>query len=239
MTRIFSGLAVLSVLLLLANMTYGLLFGDFNAEASRLRAAHQQLEEARKSGAGSDADTVTEARRNYERVSTETRPIRQHAENHKLLGIAAAVVTVLVNSIVVTYFIGTSRWCQEVVDTYQLPSEFVQRSRRIKRRTFPWSLAGMLTMLAILGCGAAADPLSLLASSEQWVAVHLVVAIAGIVLIGFAYISQSGGLRENVQLIGQIMEEVGKARAARHLDSTSPDIGPGTSVLSINDRQPH
>ena len=239
MTRIFSGLAALSLLLLMANMSYGLLFGDFNAEAVRLRAAHQQLEDARKPSAGSDADAVAEARRNYERVSAETRPIRQHAEAHKLLGIAAAVVTVLVNSIVVTYFIGTSRWCQEVADTYQLPLEFAQRSRRIKRRTFPWSLAGILTMLAIIGCGAAADPLSLLASSEQWVTVHLVVAITGIALIGLAYARQAGGLRENVQLIGQIMEEVGRAREARNLDSAATSMATGGSTAPIDERQPY
>ena len=41
---------------------------------------------------------------------------------HMLLGAAAALMTVLVNSITITYFIGTSRWCKEVCETYQLES---------------------------------------------------------------------------------------------------------------------
>ena len=59
------------------------------------------------------------------------------ARVHRLMGVAAAIVVVLVNSIVVTYFIGTSRWCKEVVDTYSLDRELVRRSARLKRRTFP------------------------------------------------------------------------------------------------------
>ena len=39
---------------------------------------------------------------------------------HRLSGVAAAISVVLVNSIVVTYFVGTSRWCKEVSETYEL-----------------------------------------------------------------------------------------------------------------------
>ncbi len=60
------------------------------------------------------------------------------ASVHRLLGVAAALVVVLVNSIVVTYFIGTSRWCKEVVETYGLDAQFIRRSVALKRRTFPW-----------------------------------------------------------------------------------------------------
>src|SRR5690349_20501983 len=62
---------------------------------------------------------------------------------HRLTGVAAALMVVLVESIVVTYFIGTSRWCKEVVDTYQLGRDPVVASNRLKRRTFPWALSGM------------------------------------------------------------------------------------------------
>ena len=39
---------------------------------------------------------------------------------HRLTGIAAALAVVLVESVIVTYFIGTSRWCKEVIETYSL-----------------------------------------------------------------------------------------------------------------------
>ena len=77
---------------------------------------------------------------------------------HMLLGQAAALVAVLVNSITITYFIGTSRWCKEVCETYRLPAELAERSTRLKRSTFPWALAGILAVIVIVGLGAAADP---------------------------------------------------------------------------------
>ena len=67
---------------------------------------------------------------------------------HRLAGVAAGLAVVLVNSIVVTYFIGTSRWVKEVTETYRLDSQFIARSNALKRRTFPWA---MLSMLAIVG----------------------------------------------------------------------------------------
>ena len=39
-------------------------------------------------------------------------PLQRRATWHRLFGILAALVALLVNSISVTYFIGTSRWCQ-------------------------------------------------------------------------------------------------------------------------------
>lgn len=39
---------------------------------------------------------------------------------HRLSGVLAALVVVLVNSMAVTYFVGTSRWVREVVETYGL-----------------------------------------------------------------------------------------------------------------------
>ena len=42
---------------------------------------------------------------------------------HRLSGVLAALLVVLVNSMAVTYFIGTGRWCREVVETYGLDPE--------------------------------------------------------------------------------------------------------------------
>ena len=77
---------------------------------------------------------------------------------HRLSGILAALVVVLVNSMSVTYFIGTARWCREVVETYQLSNNFIMRSKAIKRRSFPFALFGMLSVVGIVALGGAADP---------------------------------------------------------------------------------
>jgi hypothetical protein len=47
---------------------------------------------------------------------------------HFLTGLMAALAVVLVESVVVTYFIGTSRWCKEVVETYNLNTAAVEES---------------------------------------------------------------------------------------------------------------
>jgi hypothetical protein len=54
--------------------------------------------------------------------------LKRRAAVHILLGVLAALVTVLVNSISVTYFIGTSRWCKEVADVYHLDPELPRRT---------------------------------------------------------------------------------------------------------------
>ncbi len=100
------------------------------------------------------------------------------ASVHRLLGVAAALVVVLVNSIVVTYFIGTSRWCKEVVETYGLDAQFVRRSLTLKRRTFPWALMSMLVIVGVVALGGAADPATGRQGTEHWVVPHLIGALA-------------------------------------------------------------
>ena len=61
---------------------------------------------------------------------------------HRLTGIAAALGVVFVESVVVTYFIGTSRWCKEVTETYRLDPNRVRQSNRLKRRAFAVARSG-------------------------------------------------------------------------------------------------
>ena len=76
---------------------------------------------------------------------------------HFLAGVFSSLVVVLVNCISMTYFIGTSRWCKEVADTYRLDQQLVRRSATLKRRTFPWALLSVLSMVGVSSLGAAAD----------------------------------------------------------------------------------
>ena len=69
---------------------------------------------------------------------------------HMLTGTSAALAVVFVHSIAVTYFIGTSRWCKEVTETYQLEAQALQMSTRLKRTTFPWCLLGMVAVVGYL-----------------------------------------------------------------------------------------
>jgi hypothetical protein len=140
------------------------------------------------------------------------------ATAHRLTGVAAALTVVLVNSIGVTYFIGTSRWCKEVVATYRLDNSLIAESTRLKRRTFPWAVIGMLTVVGISALGGAADPATGRAGTADWVIMHFLGALTGVSIIVVCYLVQWNNIVANHRIITQIMSEVGKIRAERGLE---------------------
>ena len=163
MARIFSVLALLAVLLLAATFLVGLMGGDFHAAANRKLRAH----ESQNSTELTAADAAFVAARSW--MST-----------HMLLGAAAALVAVLINSITIMYFIGTSRWCKEVCETYGIEGDLAERSTRLKRSTFPWALAGIVSVILMVGLGAAADPTGAnFRGSASFVTPHFVAAMKG------------------------------------------------------------
>jgi hypothetical protein len=222
MARIFSVLAVLAVLLLAANFVVGLTAGDFNAAAKRKREAQTRLVEAqRQARAGRDStEEVDEAKQTAIKADTEFRGPRSMMTLHMLLGAAAAMVTVLVNSITITYFVGTSRWCKEVCETYQLSTELAVQSTLLKRSTFPWALAGVLAVIVVVGLGAAADPSGAnFGRSAQFVMPHYAAAMVAIVVIVASFWVQVGRIAENYAVIEKILVEVGRVRAEKGLET--------------------
>jgi hypothetical protein len=139
---------------------------------------------------------------------------------HRLLGLVAALVVVFVESIVVTYFIGTSRWCKEVVETYGLDPTPVRASNRLKRRMFPWSLAGMLAVIGIIALGGAADPMTGQPNTRYWIDWHLLAALGGIGLIALSYTIAWLKIVENHAIIGGLVAEVQRIRQERQLDES-------------------
>jgi len=138
---------------------------------------------------------------------------------HRLSGTAAALVVVFVECIVVTYFIGTSRWCREVVETYRLDPAPAKASQRIKRRAFPLALAGMLVVVAVAALGAASDPATGRPGTHDWATIHLVAAVAGFVFIAWTYYMAWNYVASNHTIIKQIVAEVARVRRERGLDS--------------------
>jgi hypothetical protein len=134
---------------------------------------------------------------------------------HRLTGIAAALMVVFVESVIVTYFIGTSRWCKEVVETYSLDREVVAESNRLKRQTFPWALAGMLAVVGIIALGGASDPATGRPDTQEWAQWHLVGAISGIVLIAWTYLVAWNNVHANHAIIERIVAEVDRIRQER------------------------
>jgi hypothetical protein len=154
---------------------------------------------------------------------------QQRGTVHRLSGIAAGLVVVLVNSIVATYFIGTSRWCREVSETYGLSGEHVASSRRLKRRTFPLCVAGMLIAVAIVALGGAADPGVIIPKPEAlfgwsslapvtWAQVHLLAAVLGIAAIVLIFVQQWNQIDANQEVIEGVLAEVRRIRTERGLE---------------------
>ncbi|REK15808.1 MAG: hypothetical protein DWQ37_08295 [Planctomycetota bacterium] len=137
---------------------------------------------------------------------------------HRLAGVATALAVVLVNSIVVTYFIGTSRWCREASEAYGLDPELLVRANRIKRRTFPWAVMGMLAVVGVIALGASADPATGLPNTANWVIPHLIGALAGMAFIGWCFFMEWNNIHANQQMIADVMHEVQQIRAERGLE---------------------
>lgn len=144
--------------------------------------------------------------------------VQSFATAHRLLGIVAAVVVLFVESIVVTYFIGTSRWCKEVSETYRLGEKFTAASTHLKRRAFPISVTGMLVVVVIAALGAASDPGVRLSADAIWADVHLGAALLGLALIVGGFFLQSGYIQGNHDVIEQVMAEVKRIRSERGLE---------------------
>jgi hypothetical protein len=140
---------------------------------------------------------------------------------HRLTGVAAALAVVFVESVVVTYFIGTSRWCKEVVEAYGLDPSMVAASNRLKRRTFPWALGGMLAVVAVIALGAASDPGARLPNTQDWADVHLIGSIAGVLFIGWSFVVAWNNVFANHGIIQEILADVARIRRDRGLDDAS------------------
>ncbi|HEV2973313.1 MAG TPA: hypothetical protein VGY55_25320 [Pirellulales bacterium] len=137
---------------------------------------------------------------------------------HKMLGLASALAVVFVNSIVVTYFIGTSRWCKEVVETYSLDRELLRQSVILKRRTFPWAVLAMLAIVGVIALGAAADPGTGHPGTETWVIPHLIGALVGLAFIVWTFVIEAQRIRAHHEVITEILSEVKRIRAERGLE---------------------
>jgi drug/metabolite transporter (DMT)-like permease len=184
MIRIFSVLAFLSIVLLIAAMMLGLTMGDL-----------------------------------YEKPVPPQQTMHW-ATIHRLTGVAAALAVVFVESVVVTYFIGTSRWCKEVVETYRFNNTPILASNKLKRRTFPWALAGMLAVVGIISLGGAADPATMRPNTKAWADWHLYGAFLGIAFVAWTYFIEWHNIIANHEIIEDLVAEVGRVRREQGLDDS-------------------
>jgi hypothetical protein len=146
-------------------------------------------------------------------------PLREEfmalARTHLLIGLGAALVVILVNSIAITYFIGTGRWCKEVVERYGLDRAFIARSAALKRRAFPWAVLSMVAIMTVAALGAASDPGNGMKNTADWVMPHFVAAALAAAILIFASAVQGVWLHEQYNVIQEILSEVRRVRMQR------------------------
>jgi len=196
-------LAAATVIFLLITLGIGLAIGDFPA-LQRLAQETQKSGDVRKIAA----------------FQAEHGAATGYLNTHRLFGIGAAILTLLVNSVAVTYFIGTSRWCKEVGETYGLDGALIARGQSNKRRHFPWALLGIVTIIAIAWLGAAADPIRSIPKdndypNEAWVLWHFLAALGGVGVICLSFFAQASSIRTQGDLIAEIMTHVERIRRER------------------------
>ncbi|WP_254507358.1 hypothetical protein [Anatilimnocola floriformis] len=221
MVRIFIVLACLAWLSLVANFAAGLWIGDFNAVAKTYREAYNKDLIAGRDHSLSDEQKQT-ARAEYTQASKDLVAPRKRMTIHFYLGVAACILVILVNSITVTYFVGTSRWCKEVGETYDLSNELQLRSTAIKRRTFPWAFAGMLAMVGLALLGGLSDPSIPINQAQPersagMVMWHYMAAMTALAFIALTFTIQAIRMSENFQAIQDILAEVHRIRVEKGL----------------------
>ena len=197
-------LSLLPILLVFSTMGVGWWIGDYNGVYSKIAArAADRTQSEFDQQVKDDLAMLSEPQRRF--------------TYHFQLGLASSLAVVLINSLSVTYLIGTSRWVKEVCDAYELEDRFVAESTKIKRMTFPWSIMGVFSILAIVALGAAADPGTLRATTAKWVTPHMLTAMIGSSIIIIAIVVQAMNLQRNAQLIEEVVDEVKQERVTRGL----------------------
>lgn len=218
MTRIFFSLAGIALLLLSINLIIGLSIGDYNGAVADWVG---QLDEVRQLERQKRVapETLAAARDRQNTMIEQIKPMRQRLSLHWMFGLSAALITILVNSVTVTYFIGTSRWCKEVCDAYELDPAQAHQCTLLKRKTFPWAVASMLIMVIVVALGAASEPgNSLVSRSADWVNFHFLAALTALAAIGFSFFIQAQNIHANYELVQGVMDQVRKIRSDRGLE---------------------
>lgn len=140
---------------------------------------------------------------------------------HLILALTGLVVATLVHALVLTYFMGTGRWMEDVSKTYQLDDSWRVESARLKYRVLPAMSGCFLLLLTTVGFGAAADPASRLGfagwgglSANQ---VHLLVALTTLACNFAVNVLEFRAIERNGQLVREVLEKVREIRIARGL----------------------
>ena len=212
MTRIFLTLALFASCLVVADLLLGHTIFGYGENAREYAEVLQELDS---SPPATDASTLSTLEKRRDDLRAVFLSKQQRMVLHFWIGIGSVLITMLVNSVCITYFIGTNRWCREVVETYELDPTLLESSNVLKRKTFPWSFIGILSAIAIAAFGAAADPAGYLRNeASDWVWPHYICSLMGTGIIIGCFAVQIRNLQANYEIIHRILAKVQNLRQA-------------------------
>ena len=224
MARIFFALACLAFLILVVNLVVGATSGDYGGSWRSYASVARTYQKAEKQ-AGLAPGELQKLREANDVALEKFLPVRNRMKWHFWLGIIGTLVTILLNSVSVTYFIGTNRWCMEVVETYSLDSQLAMRSKAIKREAFPWAFGGIVAMITVAAFGGLADPAGYYGQmSASWVTPHWILASLATLFVGWSFLIQVGKIGENYDVIETILLGVESIRQQRVKEREQDDL---------------
>jgi hypothetical protein len=140
---------------------------------------------------------------------------------HLLVSVAALIFAALVHAVLLTYFMGTSRWMDEARQAYKFDGRWSEENRRLKYRTIPVMAICLLLLISNIPLGA------LSVDRTDWTVpglgavsparVHLVFSILTIVANLAVNAMEYRAIRRNGELIADVVDEVRRIREARGL----------------------
>ncbi len=146
---------------------------------------------------------------------------RKMLSYHLLISVAALIFAALVHAVLLTYFMGTSRWIEEARQAYKFDTRWSEENRRLKYRTIPVMAVCLLLLIGNIPFGAMA------ADSAGWILpvvgavspsrVHLVFALLTTAINLAVNAIEYRAIRRNGELIADVLSEVHRIREAHGL----------------------
>ena len=135
---------------------------------------------------------------------------------HFYLGLATAILNLLVHCLIFTYFLGTGRWIKEVGIAYRLDDgDLPKATRELKRRVFPAALYAMLVGIATAAAGAGVD-----IKAWPWY-VHAALGTLTLLVNIWAFRVEFQCLSENARVLTAVLTEVDRIREEQGLVSNA------------------
>jgi hypothetical protein len=140
---------------------------------------------------------------------------------HFLLGLLTTLTTLLVHSIVYTYFLGTGKWVKEVVRVYKMPEWVEAQAKKNRKKAFRFEFWSMALIAVAAWFGAASDAQSF---NPTW---HLAAASVALAFNLGAFVVEYAVLVAQGRLLLEVKARAdGQRQALYGPDAVAATAGP-------------